>query len=393
MTINIPEPDEPFEAEINNSNLNAKELSILKSTLDEVCSIVNYFEKISEHKQNKLIEFSVEFCDNSGVCDESVDVLLGSRINDDQRRELVIEVNGILVETIVYDAKMAIVSKASLAIMAAILEVLEALSSVGWVMAVVRDDSYYVFNDVVARASSKAAGEEIKIATINLWDILAKKTTNSTKSMSLMVPNTEIEIFKQEIFRDILQLLPENFSFTITTASNTTLTLNSVENKKTMTIFGSKIFKENSDTQKMKNWVQVVVSTGVDLIHVNGIKTYTILSDTNKPLNKNVLKKILLASVVLCIVDIDVENELNLGKKGTYIVEGGDTFAQIAKRNGLTMKGLLEFNTWLMDEGKVHFEQGKALVDDSIEKNDNALGCVSLHDLILKRIMIISEAE
>ena len=394
MRINLDKSEEAFEEETNNSHLNAKELSILKSTLDEVCSIVNYFECISENKQNKLVEFSIEFCDNSGVCEESVDVLLSSKINEDKkRRELVIEINGILIETIVYYEKMAIVSKASLSIMVAVLEALEALNSVGWIMAVVRDDSYYIFNDVLARASSKVAGEEIKIATINLWDILENKTIKSTKSMSLIVPNTETEIFKQEVFRDILQLLPENFSFTITTATNTTLTLSTVENKKTMTIFGSKIFKENSNTHKMKNWVQTVVSTGANLVHVNGVKTYNILSDTDNFLNKSVLKKILPASVVLCSVDIDRDNELNLGKKGTYIVEGGDTFTQIAKNNDLTKKRLLEFNLWLMDEGKVHFEQHKALVDDSIEKNDSAQGCVSLHDLILKRIMIISEAE
>jgi hypothetical protein len=92
---------------------NRDEAQALYETIDAMCEAVSFTETIPGTEKSKLIQFSVEFCDDYGVAHDAVDVVLGSRMADDRNRELFIEVNGILTETIVYDAQMAIAGRAA----------------------------------------------------------------------------------------------------------------------------------------------------------------------------------------------------------------------------------------------------------------------------------------
>ena len=139
--------------------MNTNETNALQSSIDKMCAATNFFEIILGNQKSKLIQFSVEFCDNYGVSQDSVDIVLISQMNDEQRRELFIEVNGIVTETIIYTSEMAIVTRASLGIFTAILQNGGALTPAGWIMAITTGDSFYALGSVVATATSQAAGE------------------------------------------------------------------------------------------------------------------------------------------------------------------------------------------------------------------------------------------
>ncbi len=65
-----------------NSNTN----QALYDTIDAMCKSVSFLDNFPTAKQSKLIQFSVEFCDNYGVSKDSVDVVLNAKMNDDGTR-------------------------------------------------------------------------------------------------------------------------------------------------------------------------------------------------------------------------------------------------------------------------------------------------------------------
>ena len=117
-----------------------------------------------------------------------------------------------------------------------------------------------------------------------------------------------------------------------------------------------------TDLQTQKNLIPAIKNTSVEKIQI-GSNLYDITSDNNTLLVRNALDKIPSVSILLSHIDIDVDDKIDLGVKGIYTVSSGNTFSEIANNNGFSTKELLQLNTWLIDEGKVHFDQDKVLVD------------------------------
>lgn len=86
-------------------------------------------------------------------------------------------------------------------------------------------------------------------------------------------------------------------------------------------------------------------------------QTYDVVSENNKLLIRNAIDDIPKVSFLLSHIDIDVGDILDIGDQGLYTVKGGDTMSQVAEAHGMTTQALLKLNTWLIDEGKVHFDQ------------------------------------
>ncbi|MCP4969768.1 MAG: TolC family protein [Arcobacter sp.] len=82
---------------------------------------------------------------------------------------------------------------------------------------------------------------------------------------------------------------------------------------------------------------------------------------TKKVVSKiqNSIKNISAKRVLLSKVLIQVGEELDIGNQKTYKVKSGNTFSKIANNRGLTTRELLELNTWLIDLGRVSFNQDK----------------------------------
>ena len=97
-------------------------------------------------------------------------------------------------------------------------------------------------------------------------------------------------------------------------------------------------------------------------------QTYDVVNEDNKLLIRNAIDDIPKVSFLLSHIDIDVGDILDIGDQGLYSVKGGDTMSQIAEAHGMSTQALLKLNTWLIDEGKVHFDQ-----------NVNILTCKHFH--------------
>ena len=87
-------------------------------------------------------------------------------------------------------------------------------------------------------------------------------------------------------------------------------------------------------------------------------QTYNVVDEDNKLLIRNAIEDIPKVSFLLSHILIKVGEVLDIGDQGVYTIKRGDTMSQIAEAYGMSTKELLKLNTWLIDEGKVHFDQG-----------------------------------
>ena len=92
-------------------------------------------------------------------------------------------------------------------------------------------------------------------------------------------------------------------------------------------------------------------------------QTYNVVSEDNKLLIRNAIDDIPKVSFLLSHIDIKGGDILDIGDQGLYTVKDGDTMSQIAEAHGMTTQALLKLNTWLIDEGRVSFDQDKVLVE------------------------------
>ncbi len=120
--------------------------------------------------------------------------------------------------------------------------------------------------------------------------------------------------------------------------------------------------KTSNETTQLDATQTILKNTNATKLTLNN-QTYNIASDNNNLLVRNALDSIPAVSVLLSHIDIYAGEKIDIGDKGVYTVKGGDTFSQIANNNGFNTKELLKRNTWLIDEGKIHFDQDKVLVD------------------------------
>ncbi|PHQ92155.1 MAG: hypothetical protein COB42_02365, partial [Sulfurimonas sp.] len=85
----------------------------------------------------------------------------------------------------------------------------------------------------------------------------------------------------------------------------------------------------SGDLETQKNLIPAIKdSTPAEKIQIGSI-TYDIQSDKNNLLIRNALNDIPAVSILLSEIDIGVGDKLDLGVKGVYTVEGGDTFSEI----------------------------------------------------------------
>jgi LysM repeat protein len=91
-------------------------------------------------------------------------------------------------------------------------------------------------------------------------------------------------------------------------------------------------------------------------------QTYDITKENNLAV-RNAIDDISKVSFLLSHILIKTGEILDVGDKGLYTVRSGDTMSQIAERYGFTTQQLLKYNTWLIDDGRVTFEQDKVLIE------------------------------
>ncbi len=325
----------------------------LIETIDKMCQAVSFFDTLPGSDRSKLIQFSVEFCDNEGIAKDSVEVGLSAKLNEDGRRTLFIEVSGILVETIIYDSEMAIVTASSLGVSTAILEGGGALHPVGWVMAVATGGSFYVLGDVIATATSEAAGEKAKVAAANLWDLYSEVAVEPKSRFVVEILNDEDLFFSNNV-EDLVSNTPLGAELTIKQKNNDySIVIDKDQNS--MSIYGSKIFDPNSDAESVQNWVAAVTKSGASVVNI-GNNSYQIIPDNNALLIRNAVNDIPTASYELSNIRIEIGEKLDLGTFGIYNIKAGDTLSQLAKSYGYTVKELAQLNTWLFDDNRIEFK-------------------------------------
>jgi len=359
----------------------------IKKTVDAMCHVAGVLDTIPVESKSKVLSFSMEFCNDYGVTKDSVEVVLSHKKSEDERKELFVEVSGILVKTITYDTEMIYATEASAAVSGAILEAGGAAHPAGWVMAGVTGGSVYALGHVVATATSENAAKHMKEVAGKVWDKyhdkIEKGDNDSTQSteqlpqgqLDLHLNQKESDIFNKETLEDIAHTLPKDVGLTIETQDNTKLEITvgkiATEGKEAK-IFDSKVFNTETSTKEVQTWITGVTSMGVDRVEVND-KSFEI-KDANATVVKENLANIPESSVLLSHVNIYPEDQLKIDENKIHTVVSGDTFSEIAQTNQMSSKALLTENEWLIDEGRIEFQEEKILVDTTEKENQIEVG-------------------
>ena len=121
------------------------------------------------------------------------------------------------------------------------------------------------------------------------------------------------------------------------------------------------IIQAHNDALKTEVVKTIVQSKDIKQIQLNNV-TFNITQANNLTV-RNALDDIPAVSLLLTHILIKPGEKLDLGDKGIYTVKSGDTLSQIAEANGFNTKELLKKNTWLIDDGRVTFDQNKVLIE------------------------------
>ncbi len=81
-------------------------------------------------------------------------------------------------------------------------------------------------------------------------------------------------------------------------------------------------------------------------IQINN-QTFNITQANNLTV-RNAIDDIPAVSLLLTHIIIKPREKLDLGSRGIYTVQSGDTLSQIAQRNGFSTKELLKRNSWFI---------------------------------------------
>ncbi|MDY0194419.1 MAG: LysM domain-containing protein [Aliarcobacter butzleri] len=114
-------------------------------------------------------------------------------------------------------------------------------------------------------------------------------------------------------------------------------------------------------------------------------QTYNIVKEDNL-IVRNAIEHIPTVSFLLSNILIRTNEILDIGEHGLYKVKSGDTMSEIAQSFGFTTQQLLKYNTWLIDEGRVSFNQDKVLIETDATilnvKNHTLIGTTAEDRLI-----------
>lgn len=143
--------------------------SQIEDVIAKTCEGISVIDGLFDGKSNEL-KIIADFCSVYGDQSSATEIVLKSRKVDDRTTEIVIEVAGIVAETMTYESQMIPVKSLASATTTAILAEGGAAHPAGWFMAIVTGGSIYAAGHVVATALSKEAGAQAKIAMKNLID-------------------------------------------------------------------------------------------------------------------------------------------------------------------------------------------------------------------------------
>lgn len=118
-------------------------------------------------------------------------------------------------------------------------------------------------------------------------------------------------------------------------------------------------------------------------------QTYNIQQLSNLEL-RNAIFNIPKVSFLLSNILIKVGETLDVGSNGLYKIKSGNTMSQIAKKYNMSTQELLSLNTWLIDEGRIKFNQTnqKILIDPNatnLNNKNHTLNGTSADDRLIDR--------
>ena len=216
-------------------------------------------------------------------------------------------------------------------------------ATIGSIIGGINADDLYSGGEVLVKALANEI-EEFKYKDVT-FEAIGTKTSLVIEN----VVNGDVDFVKR-VFPEY-----QNIRETLTIKSGTTVA-EYIANEQKASI-------STSDEQVWQDFLkQIQTSTNANKITYNE-KNYNIATSPDLLLINNALDKIPSVSLLLSSIDIFLNDKLDFGALGVYSVVSGDTFSELANTNGFTTKELLQLNRWLIDEGKVHFEQNKVLID------------------------------
>jgi len=142
--------------------------------------------------------------------------------------------------------------------------------------------------------------------------------------------------------------------------------------------------KEIDDKGFISGALDLASTIGTTQITINNI-TFDI-TKTNNLTVRNALEDIPAVSFLLSHILIHPNEKLDMGNYGVYTIKRGDTLSEIAEKFRLTTKEVLELNTWLIDKGRVSFDQDKVLIEtdanDLAKVNHALIGDTNAQNII-----------
>jgi len=309
----------------------------LESVIGAVCDMISAADKYAMLNNNKKYKLVSDICSVTGDSVKTYNLILKYSEDENGTKHIVAESFGNVVSDITFDLSFekAIKQAATAGMLVAMADSpAPGPADLGGAVVFL---STGLRGYAVSKAKAYAAGKFTTESILRLW------------------PDKNI---KKEAYEDNKNILNHNSDTNTTTLSD--------------------------DLETQKNLIPAIKKTDTQKVQI-GSKTYNIASDNNTLMVRNALDTIPSVSVLLSHIDIFVGDTIDLGDKGIYTVKGGDTFSEIANANGFSTKELLQKNTWLIDEGKVHFDQDKVLVDISdsdLTRVDHTLNGTNADDLL-----------
>ncbi|MDR1977052.1 MAG: hypothetical protein LBQ18_08715 [Campylobacteraceae bacterium] len=182
-----------------------------------------------------------------------------------------------------------------------------------------------------------------------------------------LIKNYYANVTPKQFFNDFKELFDPSYTPPQISQSNVTVSVPNAEPNHIIANFQNSTDIEKAIIQEAVKRDEITKLTLND-------KTYNIAKDNNISI-RNSIDNIPEASFLLSHILIKKGETLDVGEQGFYKVSAGNTASVIAERFDLTTKELVKLNSWLIDEGRVTFNQGKVLVEEqniSLNGRDSA---------------------
>ncbi|MBU3059825.1 LysM peptidoglycan-binding domain-containing protein, partial [Pseudomonas indica] len=127
------------------------------------------------------------------------------------------------------------------------------------------------------------------------------------------------------------------------------------------------------EREKLEVLVKKSLESSEVKVIVEGGKRYAVISSTDQDLvERNNVSAIASEAYAVSEILLRPGDKIDVGNRVVEIVSG-DTLYRIAQNNGVTVKSLVERNTWLFDQGRIGFYKDRVLIpaeeNFSLDKN------------------------